>query len=65
MLFNNKIKIIFFWIKFTLRKLNYIVVYIIERNLFISFQFFHLDKLKIRYNLLYLKFCVMFKKNMV
>jgi len=43
----------------------YIVVYIIEGNLWISFQIFHLDKLSIRYDLLYLKFCLMFKWSMV
>jgi hypothetical protein len=33
MLFNNKIQIIFFRTDFTLLKLNYITVYIVEENL--------------------------------
>jgi len=51
-LFNNKIQIIFFWIEFTFLKINYIVVYIIEGNLWTSFQFLHLEKLSIRCDLL-------------
>jgi hypothetical protein len=37
------------------------VVYIVERNLWTNFQFFHFDKLLIKYELLNLKFCVMLK----
>jgi hypothetical protein len=39
----------------------YIVVYIVEVNLRINFQFFHLEKILIIIELLNLKFCVMFK----
>jgi hypothetical protein len=63
MLFNKKFQVIFFWTEFKLY--IYIVVYIIEKKLWISFQIFHLNKLSIKYVLLYLKFCVMFKWNMV
>jgi hypothetical protein len=61
MLFNNKIQLIFFELNLNFFKIKYIVVYIIEGNLCIIFQFFYLKKLSIRYNLIYLKFCVMFK----
>jgi len=64
MLFNKKVQIIFLWTKFTFLK-NYLFVYIIEGNLWIIYQFFHLDKLSIRYDLLYLKICAMFKWSMV
>jgi len=40
-------------------------MYIVEQNLQINFQFFHLNKLSIRYELSNLKFYVMFKWNMV
>jgi hypothetical protein len=43
MLFNNKIQKKIFWIKFTFKKR--VIVYIIEKKLWISFQFFHIDKL--------------------
>jgi hypothetical protein len=59
MLFNNKIQIIFFELYI------YNILYIIERNLWINFQFVHFNKLSIKYELLNLKFSVMFKWNMV
>jgi len=40
MLFNNKIQISFFQTDFTLLKLNYITVYIVEENLWINFKIF-------------------------
>jgi len=40
-------------------------VYIIEGNLWIKFQFFHLEKLSIKYELSNLMFYVMFKWSMV
>jgi hypothetical protein len=62
MLFNKKIQFIF-PNEFTLY--IYIIVYIIEGTSWIKFSFFHLDKLSIRYELSNLRFCVMFKWNMV
>jgi hypothetical protein len=57
MLFNNKVQIFSFWNEFTMRIYN-CVHYC--RN-FINFQFFHLNKLSIRYELSNLRFCVTFK----
>jgi len=51
MLFNNTIQITFLSTKFTFFKNIYIVVYIIEGNLWINFDIYHLDKLSTRYNL--------------
>jgi len=65
MLFNNKIQIIFFWNELKFLKNIYIILYIIEGNLWINFQFFHLDKLLIRYEWSNLRFYVMFKWSMV
>jgi len=51
MLFNNTIQITFLSTKFTFFRNIYIVVYIIEGNLWINFDIYHLYKLSTRYNL--------------
>jgi hypothetical protein len=50
MLTNNKIQINFFQLNLQFSKTNYIIVHIIERYLWINFQFYHLDKLSINMN---------------
>jgi len=64
MLFNKKNQFIFQMNLHFLKK-TYIIVYIIEGTSWIIFIFFHLDKLSIKYELSNLRFCVMFKWNMV
>jgi hypothetical protein len=65
MLFNNKIQIFSFELNLHSLKKNYWSMYIVEGNLWINFQFFYLNKLSIRYELLNFKFCVMFEWNIV
>ncbi len=45
----GKFRFIFFELNLHFSKINYIIVYIIEGDLCISFQCFDLDKLSIRY----------------
>jgi hypothetical protein len=53
MVFNNKIQVFFFSIHFIFLKEKYIVVYIIEKTLRLNLKICHLDKLSIKYQILY------------
>jgi hypothetical protein len=59
MLFNDKIQKKYFELNLHLKKLYTCVHH--WRKFMNNFQFFHLDKLSIKYELLILKFCIMFK----
>jgi hypothetical protein len=62
MLFNNKIQIIFFGTKLNFLK-NELCTLL--KEIYGKFQFFHLNKLSIKYEWSNLMFCVMFKWSMV
>jgi len=64
MLFYNKIQIVLFWTEFIFSKKIYIGVHY-WKKFTNKFSIFSFGQIIIRYDLLYLKFCVMFKWSMV